>query len=77
MIPADQLAADMLQRILADQPAKPGDEYAVLVNGLGTTPLSELFIMFRALSRWMGQAGFRVERSYVGNYASSLDMAGC
>jgi len=67
----------MLQRILADRPAQPGDEFAVLVNGLGTTPLSELFIMFRAVSRWMGQAGLHVERAYVGNYASSLDMAGC
>ena len=77
MIAADQLAADMLQRILADRPAQPGDEFAVLVNGLGTTPLSELFIVFRAVSRWMREAGFQIERSYVGDYASSLDMAGC
>lgn len=77
MVPADQLAAGMLQRILADRPVKTGDEFAVLVNGLGTTPLSELFIVFRAVSQLMNDSGLAIQRSYVGNYVSSLDMAGC
>ena len=67
----------MMKRILADLPAKAGDEVAVLVNGLGATPLAELFIMFRAGSRCLQDAGLTIARSYVGNFASSLDMAGC
>ena len=74
---ADPVAEDMVSRILADLPAKVGDEVAVLVNGLGATPLSELFIMFRAAHRRLRDAGLIVWRSYVGNFASSLDMAGC
>jgi dihydroxyacetone kinase-like protein len=77
LLPADPLAEDMMGRILADLPAKAGDEVAVLVNGLGATPLAELFIMFRAGSRCLKDAGLTVARAYVGNFASSLDMAGC
>jgi dihydroxyacetone kinase-like protein len=77
MLPADPLAEDMMGRILADLPAKAGDEVAVLVNGLGATPLAELFIMFRAASRCLKDAGLTVARTYVGNIASSLEMAGC
>ena len=77
LLPADRLAEEMIGRILADLPAREGDEVAVLVNGLGATPLSELFIMFRAGSRCLREAGLRIARSYVGNFASSLDMAGC
>jgi dihydroxyacetone kinase-like protein len=74
---ANQVAQDMVGRILDDLPAKPGDEVAVIVNGLGATPLSELFIMFRAARRCLDDAGLIVWRSYVGNFATSLDMAGC
>jgi dihydroxyacetone kinase-like protein len=74
---ADAVAEVMVSRILADLAAKTGDEVAVLVNGLGATPLSELFIMFRAAHRHLRETGLMVWRSYVGNFASSLDMAGC
>jgi phosphoenolpyruvate---glycerone phosphotransferase subunit DhaK len=74
---ADPVAKDMVSRILADLPAKAGDEVAVLVNGLGATPLSELFIMFRAAHRCLSDAGLTVWQSYVGSFATSLDMAGC
>ncbi len=77
LLPADQVAGEMVRRILADLPARPGEEVAVLVNGLGATPLAELFIIFRAVSRLLREAGLSVCRSYVGNYATSLDMAGC
>jgi dihydroxyacetone kinase-like protein len=75
--PADDVAVDMMKRILADLPAKAGGEVAVLVNGLGATPLSELFIMFRTAFRCLGDAGLSIVRTYVGNFAASLDMAGC
>jgi dihydroxyacetone kinase-like protein len=77
MISADLLAENMVGRILADLPAQAGDEVAVLVNGLCATPLSELFIMFRAAHRCLQDAGLTIWRSYVGNFASSLEMAGC
>jgi dihydroxyacetone kinase-like protein len=77
LLPADQVAGEMVRRILADLPVRSGEEVAVLVNGLGATPLAELFIIFRAVSRLLREAGLSVCRSYVGNYATSLDMAGC
>jgi dihydroxyacetone kinase len=77
MLEADAVAAEIVARILADFPHKSADEVAVLVNGLGATPLSELFIVFRAVRRLLADAGLLAVRSYVGNYASSLDMAGC
>jgi dihydroxyacetone kinase-like protein len=77
MLRADGVAAEIVRRILADLPTRAGDEVAVLVNGLGATPLSELFIMFRAVSRLLTEAGLKIGRTWVGNYATSLEMAGC
>lgn len=74
--PADDVAANLIRRLLADKPEKPGSEVAVLVNGFGATPLGELYIIFRAAKRLLEEAGVSVFRSYVGNYATSLDMAG-
>jgi phosphoenolpyruvate---glycerone phosphotransferase subunit DhaK len=74
---AAALAADMTRRLLTDLGPRKGDEIAVLVNGLGTTPLSELFVMFRSIHPLLVAAGLRICRSYVGNYVTSLDMAGC
>lgn len=77
ILPADEVAADMMKRILADLQTLAGDEVAVLVNGMGATPLGELFILSRAASRCLRDAGLSIVRTYVGNFASSLDMAGC
>ena len=77
MMTADKLAVDMVNRLLGDLRPNTGDEVAVLVNGLGATPLSELLIMFRAAQPLLLQAGLRLCRTYIGNYVSSLDMAGC
>ena len=77
MLPADKLAADMVGRLLADLSPSPGDELAVLVNGLGATPICELMIMFRAVQPHLVHAGLRLCRTYIGNYVTSLDMAGC
>jgi dihydroxyacetone kinase DhaK subunit len=74
--PADQLVSEMVARILVDLPMKAGDEVAVLVNGLGATPLAELLIVFRGLARSLSKSGVKIWRSLVGNYVSSLDMAG-
>ena len=76
LLAADEVASNLVRRLLADQPAEAGDEVAVLVNGFGATPLGELYILFRAVSRLLGEARLSIFRSYVGNYATSLDMAG-
>lgn len=77
LIPADELAHELVSRILAELKAEAGDEMAVLINGLGATPVSELYIMARSVLRLLEDAKLHVCRSYVGNHATSLDMAGC
>jgi len=74
---ADEVARQMVGAILTDIPMARGTEVAVMVNGLGATPLAELFIIFRAASRILSAAGISIVRSYVGNYTTSLEMAGC
>jgi dihydroxyacetone kinase-like protein len=74
---ANELASDMTKRLLSDLEPTPGDEVAVLVNGLGATPLCELYIMHGVLHPVLQNAKLRVCRSYIGNYVTSLDMAGC
>lgn len=73
---ADDLAAGMIGAILADFPARP-PEVLLLVNGFGATPLMELYVMFHAARQELARQGVRVVRSLVGNYVTSLDMAGC
>jgi phosphoenolpyruvate---glycerone phosphotransferase subunit DhaK len=76
LAPADELIPEMGAQILADFPMELGDEVAVLVNGLGATPLAELLIVFRSLACFLSKSGLTIWRSLVGNYATSLDMAG-
>ncbi len=76
MRPADELASEMMTRIMADLPVQAGDEVTVLVNGLGTTPLAELLIVFRAVARILSASAVKIWHSLVGNYVTSLDMAG-
>ncbi|MGA2327687.1 MAG: dihydroxyacetone kinase subunit DhaK [Bryobacteraceae bacterium] len=77
MLPASQTVEQMVSCILEDLPMPRGTEVGVLVNGLGATPLAELLIVFRAAHRLLCGAGVSICRSYVGNYATSLEMAGC
>jgi dihydroxyacetone kinase-like protein len=48
-----------------------------MVNGMGGTPLIELYVVFDAVAKWMSAHGVRITRSLVGNYITSLEMAGC
>jgi len=75
--PASEVAEFLVSRILADLKIASGEEVAVLVNGLGATPMGELLIIFRSVHRLLEDAGIRIFRTYVGNYSASLDMAGC
>ncbi|GMA51442.1 dihydroxyacetone kinase subunit DhaK [Alicyclobacillus contaminans] len=76
LAPVSDVVNTLLERIFAHTPAKPGDEVAVLVNGLGATPLSELYIANRAISEQLAARGVRVYRTLVGEYMTSLEMAG-
>jgi dihydroxyacetone kinase len=73
---ADEIAEELIRAILGDLPYRSGDEVAVLVNGLGATPKEELYILYRSVARILGDEGIRVHRVWVGEYATSLEMAG-
>ena len=73
---ADRIAADLLEKIAADFPLARGDNVAVLVNGLGATPLEELYVLYRHVRRTLDGMGVKVRRTYVGEFATSLEMAG-
>lgn len=73
---ADEVVDEMLRPILEDLPFHRGDEVAVLVNGLGATPKEELYILFRRVNQVLGTEGIKVFRAYVGEFATSMEMAG-
>lgn len=74
--PADQIVTEMLDKIVADIPYVSGDEVAVLVNGLGSTPLDEQYIVTRKIDQYLKEKGIKVHRYYVGEYATAIEMAG-
>lgn len=75
--PAKDIAAHLTHKVMDDLKLKAGDEVAVMVNGLGGTPLMELFIMNKTVSEILKDAGVKVHRTFVGEYMTSLEMAGC
>ena len=74
---AAEIAARMTQTILADLPFRPGDLVIAMVNGMGGTPLMELYLVYRELERLLEPERIAVARRLVGNYITSLEMAGC
>ena len=72
----DGIVEEMLSAILADLPFKSGDEVAVLINGLGATPLEELYLISRKVSLILKEKKIAVFHVYVGEFATSLEMAG-
>ncbi|OLE21717.1 MAG: dihydroxyacetone kinase subunit DhaK [Actinobacteria bacterium 13_1_20CM_3_71_11] len=75
LVPAKEIAGIALEAIHADMPLS-GDTL-VMVNGLGGTPLIELYVVFAAVAEWLKGHGVTITRSLVGNYITSLEMAGC
>jgi len=73
---ADEIIDEMLPHILEDLPYTKGDEVSVLVNGLGATPKEELYILFRRVSQILKDKGITVFNTYVGEFATSMEMAG-
>lgn len=74
--PADEVTDEIMDALLAEMNAKPGDRVAVLVNSLGATPLMELYILYARVAQRLSQAGLAVHKALVGPYCTSLDMAG-
>jgi phosphoenolpyruvate---glycerone phosphotransferase subunit DhaK len=73
---ADEIVDDLLEAVVGDLPFESGNRVALMVNGLGGTPISELYILFRRAHQQLEERGITVGRSYVNEYCTSLDMAG-
>lgn len=76
LMKADQVVDEMLYPILRDLPFSRDDEVSVLINGLGATPKEELYILYRRVAQVLKDEGISVYRVYVGEFATSLEMAG-
>jgi dihydroxyacetone kinase-like protein len=75
--PAAEIAAEMVNAITSDLGERARGEAILLINGFGATPLSELYLMYDAVQSRLEAAGIIIARSLVGNFVTSLDMAGC
>ena len=76
MKPADAIVDELFDAVSKDLPFKKGDRVALMINGLGGTPPSELYVLYRkAALRSQGRSA-QIVRNYVGNYCTSLEMAG-
>ena len=76
LAPADQIVDELLDAVVGDLPYSSGDRVALMINGLGGTPVSELYILYRRAHQQLADKGITVGRSYVNEYCTSLDMAG-
>ena len=74
---ADVLVAELYEKVQEDLPFKTGDKVVTLVNGMGGTPLSELYIVNRKLGQLLDDDGVEPVRMLVGNFVTSLEMPGC
>lgn len=77
ILSADELASRMISQLTEDLRLESGAEVVLLVNGFGSTPLQELYIMNYAVLRILAERNIRVYREFTGNYMTSIDMQGC
>ncbi|MDQ1058101.1 dihydroxyacetone kinase-like protein [Arthrobacter globiformis] len=73
---ADDIIDELLDTVIRDLPFRAGDKVALMINGLGGTPVSELYVLYGRAHKRLADQGMTVGRSYVGEYCTSLDMAG-
>ncbi|MCQ1948417.1 dihydroxyacetone kinase subunit DhaK [Arthrobacter sp. zg-Y859] len=76
MTTADSITDQLMEPVLSDLGVASGDRVLLFVNGMGGTPLSELYIVYRRAAQILADRGARVERSLVGNYITALEMEG-
>jgi dihydroxyacetone kinase-like protein len=77
LAPAAQVVEQLTEPIFDDLPFRPGDTVLAFVNGLGGTPLIELYLVYQELARVCADRRLRITRNLVGSYVTSLEMAGC
>lgn len=73
---ANAIVDELLEATASDLPFAAGDDVALMINGLGGTPISELYILYGRAHQQLAGRGINVKRNYVGEYCTSLDMAG-
>jgi len=73
---AEAIVDELLEAVVSDLPYSSGDDVALMVNGLGGTPISELYLVYGIAHAKLADRGINVRRNYVGEYCTSLDMAG-
>lgn len=74
---ADEVTEHLVTKILDDMPLENGSEVAVMVNGLAGTPLMELYVVNKKVSEMFCEKGIKIYKTFVGEYMTSLEMAGC
>jgi dihydroxyacetone kinase-like protein len=74
---ADEIVDHMMGKILGDMDLKANDEVAVMINGFGGTPLMELYIVNNHVNDVLTEKGIKIHKTFVGNYMTSIEMAGC
>ena len=77
LAPADEITEALATPILDDLPFQSGDRVLAFVNGMGGTPLLELYVVYRKLAEILDGRGVTIARNLVGSYITSLEMAGC
>lgn len=74
---ANEIADELTNKVLNDIEFKSGDEVAVMINGMGSTPEMELYILNGRVQEILAEKGIKVYKTFVGEYMTSLEMAGC
>ncbi len=77
LAPAAEIVEKLRVPIVEDLPFEQGDQVLAFVNGMGGTPLIELYIVYNDLNRFLGERGITITRNLIGPYITSLEMAGC
>jgi dihydroxyacetone kinase-like protein len=75
--PASQVAERLMTPIVEDLPFSSGDRVLAFVNGMGGTPLLELYVIYAEVAKIAQEHGLQIERNLIGNYITSLEMQGC
>ena len=73
---ADKMVGELVTAVVDDLPYTSGDSVALMVNGLGGTPIGELYLVYGLVHKRLADRGIEIRRNYVGEYCTSLDMAG-
>ena len=77
LAPASEIVEQMAGAVVEDLPFEEGDEVLAFVNGMGGTPLVELYIVYNELNKFLQSRGVKIARNLIGSYITSLEMAGC